>query len=154
MHSTHNTDVYIFTFQQLLAPFKTFPGLFKCLCSKKEIRTQSKRIYPLSLQNTPTFCHSLNSTSNEVESDKVISLTTTPPQSNFKSLQDNKPIFGMQPYFDPTRKMTSKKNGRLPPNRVRKMLNSSLQPNLILGTFLTDNVEKVAVFHKILPYIW
>jgi hypothetical protein len=46
------------------------------------------------------------------ESDKVISWTTTPPtptQSNLygTSRQPRRLIFGMQTYFDPTRKMSS-----------------------------------------------
>ena len=45
-----------------------------------------------------------------------------PPHLNLEgsSRQPRKLIFGMQPYFDTTRKMTSKKNGRLPQKKWKK----------------------------------
>ena len=49
--------------------------------------------------------------------------TTNPHHRNFSgtSRQPRKLIFGMQPYFDPTRKTTSKKNGRQPQKKWKKM---------------------------------
>jgi hypothetical protein len=66
-----------------------------------------------------SFCHSLNSTSNRVESDKVLSRTnptlpTPPPVKMF---------FGTQHYFDPTRKTISeeeKKKTNLKKNKKRR----------------------------------
>ena len=62
----------------------------------------------------------LNSTQLNLSwSDYIITLLPNPPHpstTNFlgTSRQPRKLIFGMQPYFDPTRKTTSKKNGRRP----------------------------------------
>ena len=51
------------------------------------------------------YCHSLNSTSTQVESDKVISWFTHHHHLNFEGTfsQPRKRIFGVQPYFYPTR---------------------------------------------------
>jgi hypothetical protein len=54
----------------------------------------------------------------------VRNLPPPPPPRNFKAIsrQPRKLIFGMQPYFDPTRKTTSKKvkNGRRPQKKKWK----------------------------------
>ena len=81
------------------------------------------------LNNRSYNCHSLNSTSTQVESDKLIAKTTHPPTDphhhttylNFlgTSRQRRKLIFGMQPYFDQTKKTTSEKKWKTTSKKIK-----------------------------------